>query len=354
MDFMYSETIGSQELRLLQPVSASRHVLRFSILRVRRTTAPRYTAVSYTWGQDEPSEVVYLGGRAFHVRPNLWSCLYYLSLSAKQTEWNYLWVDAICINQNDIGERNLQVGVMDTTYRNATCVSVWLGLPPLPDEYTPLLQRDSPTKTLEVDPVDWELWLPDLANRPYWSRFWVIQEFLLGANVDLYCSNSKMDWLDFQTMLCRVAGVNQYSDSDVWSGTLDSYRALPLVMGRHPDKHPEFLQPLHDLLIAHRRGNCKDPRDRVFSLLGLIPREERDFLGRFFPNYTITEEQMVTIALAHIQFFNNGNVIDVDSEVFQGLRVEPRAQRKSLLRRAEGLDYVGMDTIENVLYSLDL
>ncbi|KAI2617613.1 hypothetical protein GGS26DRAFT_576251 [Hypomontagnella submonticulosa] len=246
---------------------------------------------------------------------------------------------------------------MDATYRNAICVSVWLGLPPLPDEYTPLLQSSGPTKTLEVDPIDWELWLPDLANRPYWSRFWVIQEFLLGINVELYCSNSKMDWSDFRDMVCRVAGVNPYGDRSIRRGTVDSYRALPLVMGRHPDKHPEVLQPLHDLLVAHHRAICKDPRDSVFALLGLITQEERNFLSRLFPNYSITEDQMIAITLAHIQWFNvcNGKgMIDIDSEVFLALRVESRARRKSLLRQVRRINYIDAETIDDVLSYLEL
>lgn len=356
MPFAYSERLGSQELRLLRPIYASQQVLRFDILKTSRSGAPPYTAVSYTWGDDEPSEIISLGGQPFHVRPNLWSCLYYLSLAKQGAGWSHLWVDAICINQEDDAERNVQVGAMDTTYSNAACVSVWLGLPPLPDAYQHLLRRDVPTKTLEIDPIDWHLWLPNLANRPYWSRFWVIQEFLLGAHVEVYCGNSKIMWQDFQEMVCRLAGVIAYGDSNIRSETLDSYRALPLVMGRHPDKHPQFLQPLQDLLITHSRAECKDPRDRVFALLGLVTREERNFLDRLFPNYKITGEQVAIMTLAHIQFFNNlnnGRKIDIESEVFLGLRVDSRTQRKRLLRQANELDYIGMETIEQVLCSLE-
>ncbi|KAI0376274.1 heterokaryon incompatibility protein-domain-containing protein [Hypomontagnella monticulosa] len=358
MEFTYPGRIGSQELRLLKPLSASQRVLRFAILTVPRSLARghTYTAVSYTWGEEEASEVIYLGDKAFSVRPNLWSCLYYLSLSERRSEWNYLWVDAICINQDDITERNLQVGAMGTTYGNAFCVSVWLGLPPLPDEYMPLLQGKDRAKTVEVDPFDWELYLSDLANRPYWSRFWVIQEFLLAINVELYCSNSKMDWSVFRDMLCHVADVNEVGGEEIPSRALDSYRALSLVMGRHPDKHPGILQPLHDLLIAHRRSVCKDPRDRVFALMGLIDQEERDLLSRLFPNYAITEEQVNIITIAHILYFDRFSgkrALNINSEVLLALGIKSKAKRKSLLRRAKRLDYVDMNTIDGALQSLE-
>lgn len=38
-----------------------------------------------------------------------------------------LWIDAICINQQDILERNQQVNLMATIYQRATIVRVWLG-----------------------------------------------------------------------------------------------------------------------------------------------------------------------------------------------------------------------------------
>ena len=40
----------------------------------------------------------------------------------------HLWVDAICINQNDAGEKSTQVPLMGSMYAGATAVIVWLGL----------------------------------------------------------------------------------------------------------------------------------------------------------------------------------------------------------------------------------
>jgi hypothetical protein len=38
-----------------------------------------------------------------------------------------VWIDAICINQDDILERNVQVQMMGMVYEKATCVLIWLG-----------------------------------------------------------------------------------------------------------------------------------------------------------------------------------------------------------------------------------
>lgn len=110
--------------------------LRFEIVHIKRDKAPPYTVISYTWGDGEVTLTIRLNGQTFYIRVNLWSCLYYLSLHAPHAQWTHLWADAICINQNDAQERNTQVRLMDQTYRNATCVSVWLGLIPLPNFIT--------------------------------------------------------------------------------------------------------------------------------------------------------------------------------------------------------------------------
>ena len=97
------------------------------------------------------------------------------------------------------------------------------------------------------------------------------------------------------------------------------------------------------VLIDHHRSKCKDPRDRVFALLGLIPPGEREILSRFFPDYSITEDYVLIITLAHLtqspalsRMLRSGVNITPDSEeLFSGLGVGPKSQRRRLLRRAE-------------------
>lgn len=231
---------------------------------------------------------------------------------------------------------------MDKTYINAACVSVWLGLVPLPEFYRYKSFGPKPTKTLDSDGFDWADSIANLANRPYWTRFWVIQEFLLSQNVQLFCSGNWVDWQNFKDILCREADIDPYRDAyinDISSADTSSYGALPLVMGRHPDRHPELLQPLYELLILHRRSKCKDPRDRVFALLGLIPLDDRANLGRFFPDYTLSEENVVIITLAHLLQANNKRIDPDSEELFPGLGVELKGPRGRLLKRAADFDY---------------
>ena len=82
--------------------------------------------------------------------------------------WDYLWVDAICIDQTNDAERSSQVWLMDQTYRDAVCVSVWLGLVTLPEHIRSYLPTQIPTRTIESDGFNWAESIVDLSNRPYW------------------------------------------------------------------------------------------------------------------------------------------------------------------------------------------
>lgn len=129
-------------------------------------------------------------------------------------------------------------------------------------------------------------------------------------------------------------------------------------MGRHVDKHPEYLQPLYNLLVSYHQSECKDPRDRVFALLGLITSEERAFLSTYFPDYSMKEDHVRIITLAHLTQFPESvisrsgvpiNITPDSKEVFLGLGVRFKGERRRLLQRAGELDYLGRVSREEMM-----
>jgi len=338
MNFNYP-ILGQDGLRLLRPLTIQHNYLSFEMSCFPQKRTPDYTAVSYTWGDGAPTEKIYINGQPFYVRRNLWSCLYYLGQFGNVT-WKHLWVDAICIDQSNDKERNAQVRVMDKIYSNACCVSVWLGLPPSAEQYKHLHE---PPSTFDDESFEWLDSVQDLANRPYWGRVWVIQEFLLGRDVDIYCGNSRQNWIDFKDLLGYKTGVGDYLQSNFDYSTHSSglWTAWPLVIGRHPDLHPETPQPLYQLLLNHCNSKCKDSRDRVFALLGLVTIEERRFLERFLPDYTMSEDDVVIIALSHVRQYNLEYDGHDTGRLFSGLGVNCERRRKRLSKRAEAYDYLG-------------
>ncbi|KIM95562.1 hypothetical protein OIDMADRAFT_98622, partial [Oidiodendron maius Zn] len=90
-----------------------------------------YKALSYTWGEpnlDGSSNSILITGSSLRVTENLDHALRQLRNEINSTELpSYWWIDAICINQGDVEERNSQVALMRRIYGSAMQVQVWLG-----------------------------------------------------------------------------------------------------------------------------------------------------------------------------------------------------------------------------------
>src|SRR2546430_11041852 len=76
-----------------------------------------YAALSYVWGLSAPTEEILLNGSPFKITKSLFSALWQLrEIGQKKISFDKrlhkslrLWVDALCINQRVIHERNAQV-----------------------------------------------------------------------------------------------------------------------------------------------------------------------------------------------------------------------------------------------------
>jgi heterokaryon incompatibility protein (HET) len=83
-----------------------------------------YESLSYCWGDAHNKVPILLNSECFGVTRNLHAALVRLRLT---TETRRLWVDAICINQDDDAEKSEQVQLMRDIYRYGNRTLVWLG-----------------------------------------------------------------------------------------------------------------------------------------------------------------------------------------------------------------------------------
>ncbi|KAL5326330.1 hypothetical protein ACEPPN_007468 [Leptodophora sp. 'Broadleaf-Isolate-01'] len=199
--------------------------------------APRYYALSYTWGApfaglpsewDDPkaTHTIHVDGHEFEVRWNLEAALKRMC----KDEVTVMWIDALCINQSDIPEKNLQVQMMGEIYKNAWYTFVWLG-PESDncssaqnaisraihswDDRPEYLQRRSITaedgpeyrvfchKDLELDTdLEYLRAFNCLLDRTWFRRVWIVQEVVLSQNVLLIWGDrdrgrlARWEWLD--------------------------------------------------------------------------------------------------------------------------------------------------------------
>ncbi|KAH8892841.1 HET-domain-containing protein [Thozetella sp. PMI_491] len=85
---------------------------------------PPFEALSYVWGTPSDSSWITLEGIPWNTTANLLAALKRLR---QVDQSRAVWIDALCINQDDIAERSEQVTYMRKIYSQANSVTAWLG-----------------------------------------------------------------------------------------------------------------------------------------------------------------------------------------------------------------------------------
>ena len=251
-----------------------------------------FTALSYCWGSAEDLKEITLNGEVVTVRENLWHFLESLRQVKAPIR---IWVDYICINQQDVSERGHQVQLMADIYRSASAVYAWLGAG---DRSTNVAIEF--VNKLRIAPPDWRkspearkmrragrVGFHSLAGRIFWSRLWIIQEVVLAKQLYVVVGRRMVDWNWITVAFKKVTfnGLNSRYDEDIDSVHKEVFyhiRALREAQAR--GSHPE----ISSLLTSFRECQCQDPKDRVYSMLGLLdPRTSSQILVDY--NHTLIE-----------------------------------------------------------------
>lgn len=125
--YQYRPLNGPNTIRLvgIQPAVDPDQSLELSIFHACLDDSPRYGALSYEWNGERPWRLVDCNdSSSILVTPNCYAALARLR---HKTRIQVLWVDAICIDQADVKERNSQVSKMIDIYQSADRTFVWLG-----------------------------------------------------------------------------------------------------------------------------------------------------------------------------------------------------------------------------------
>ncbi|KAK3504188.1 heterokaryon incompatibility protein-domain-containing protein [Neurospora crassa] len=225
-----------------------------------------YIAISYTWGDPTQTKDINLNGHSYPVTTSLHLALTYLR---KKNEPRRLWIDSFCINQRDVAERNAQIPRMRDVYAFAAEVNIWLG------DYGSTHKR--------------------LAWRPWFQRMWVIQEVAVrnwkedGKKVKFLVGHLSLTWFILDGACADIVHPQSYLTT--WGKRLgegESYESNGLVQVRtaweaeHRMRESSMQgvsrtmsQQLGYLLSSFVKFKITDPRDRIYSLLGLLHGSEK-------------------------------------------------------------------------------
>lgn len=279
-----------QEIRLvfLAPAANFDDEIRCTIRHVSLLDHPEYEAVSYAWGDATITRKVILEGQSYQVTENLILALRHLR---PKTEERVLWVDAICINQNDLEERGCQVELMARIYAQAVRDLLWVG-PDLYPETTLLIKKTFEDAYMDKDirfverygqmarlksllererTKIWD-WIIAIHIAPIWQRLWIVQEVLKARDVHIILGHEFLPWEFFifldDNAYEEKAGV--MADSiDFWYGTSTIARLWWQKDLLGTERHTEKLKQLISIWSGFVQCRCVDPRDKLYALVNL-------------------------------------------------------------------------------------
>lgn len=297
--FKYSDSLRSQGIRLLNlKYGRQEEMIHFNLHTHTLQSTPDYIALSYTWGNPKDTIPVLCDGKIIDITRSLEGALRQLRKSQRAllretfpernlTQPLYFWIDAVCINQSDIEEKNCQVGLMADIYREACKVIIWLG--PADDssdsvmDYLNMLGAKAEDCGMDIGPDPYrEIWqemvsisgvirdvhqprfyfieAPDggtirvtrkalqdlfysisgwnddrnvlpianikrLFTRPWWGRIWVLQEVAIPEKVEFTCGTKRI------TRRRCSAALNAYCA--LWSTIASRYIDIPRLRPYH-------------------------------------------------------------------------------------------------------------------------
>jgi hypothetical protein len=164
-----------------------------------------YEALSWSWGSEPPEYQILIRRGETRTRMRATGALVWALKHLRYPDRDRtLWIDAICIDQLNVDEKNHQVQMMSQIYSYAIRVCIWLGLDDvesnrairfIKEEILQLRHFD----TLCQDESNSQKWqsLLLLMQRPWFFRRWVVQEIALARDATIYCGPDEIAWKDF-------------------------------------------------------------------------------------------------------------------------------------------------------------
>ena len=373
-----------EQIRLLQIDNCEGATdLRLSIAAYDLQTAPPYNALSYEWGDAEPTVEIFVNRRCLEIRHNLFLFLVELWLKQRTSQQPYipLWADALCIHQDNVEERNAQVGMMGKIYRNAKAVTAWLGWPT--DDTDPALTVDSIAHLCEVNAEilqelnsttspksfsgSFHLELLESAEKmvkcSYWNRRWIIQELVLAKEPILLWGRAVLPFPQFEKCLSRLRPLGDRLDrtNPRFSEFLDGIPAQVAHL-RHSNLGRMLLPGrchILDLLNAFKRARCSVSLDKVYSLLELTGQTQ---ISKHLVDYSIPLSQLVTEMLTVFGWENTEYLLDslADTAISRKgrrrlyhWRTSTQVEHRGSGPRKDILSYIGrINNIKECLYPI--
>jgi hypothetical protein len=207
------------------------------------STDSEYICLSYVWGNREPGDWVLINDKRLWARQNL---IHFLTTaqSLVDIQSNWIWIDALCIDQENIEEREHQTKRMGHIYSRANRVVSWLG-----NDCTIAFWL----QYTQAGKYDYLAGRDSFHSSPYWKRAWITQEIALARRVSFMACKVIVDSDQLPTF-------KESSVHPSWTEVVNFFTYFRSISRK---------TSLFQLLSRSLYQKCQFPRDRVFSLLAL-------------------------------------------------------------------------------------
>ena len=280
--------------------------------------APPYDAISYTWDNQEMDQTLQLHKGIIKTTKNV---VHIISKRASWMQARYLWIDAICIDQSNILEKQSQIRKMRDIYTFAKRTIAWISYEPIPFYDMWLLSlsneisRSSTRNTLvhliagSNDSVVHAVQhiiekKKKFLSQKYWSRGWIVQEFALAHEVHIMYGSHFLSVDDLRSYLLpqplvtliELAGpmIKECKDGAEIKPYVDK-DGVPINVVKEPQSTIWTLLFARELISVKKYASLStvlsisthfdtfSPHDKVYSVLGMLEAE----WYKLQPDYTI-------------------------------------------------------------------
>ncbi|GJC88931.1 heterokaryon incompatibility protein 6, OR allele [Colletotrichum liriopes] len=238
----------------------------------------------------------------------------------------YLWIDALCINQDNLTERRDQIALMGRIYSSCERTIAWLGvedadslactktfakLGSLPEDQLECLTGKQISHKLGLVDADW-FSFARFMNRNWWHRKWTLQETVLPKHIVFWCGRDEF---------CRsnMLRAIRKADTRLWQGVkvpddplrrrtavpqrvLDSWFVWPYVLWSLM-RQPEVRARIDSVAPAYARlRSSSDARDSVYSIISFLGDSSK---GKISIDYEKTAAEVFTeyVRAANLDLF---------------------------------------------------
>ena len=282
-----------------------------------------YQALSYTWGDHSSLKKVFTSnGGHISITPNLYDALSHLRLYYAGRRM-VIWADQICIDQSNIQEREEQVKLMGKIYFSAFHVAIWLSKRMATDKQVGVhldyffdFIRSHPNDMQKgnreneftgiVDSIPVDVWdtVAWVLSHSYFERAWIVQEIVNSNEAVVLCAGAHRYWYVLQNIanyveICYVPRGRLPSTLRPLTGCLFE---IYMMWGRlnrkpqHSQDDPKWT--LSDLCFKTWDFKSTDPRDKVYSVAGLLDNTDQCVYQELRPDYSISLRDLYHLVFA--------------------------------------------------------